>query len=470
MRLKAGCAPERPPDLCPGHPSTCPGHPYTPLYYGWVLVGMLSLTVTVSYGVLMYAFPVLLAPMQAELGWSQAMLTGAFSLAALASGVAAIPIGRAVDRYGARAVMTTGSVGATVLLVGWSRAHQPLAYYAVWLGLGVCMATVFYEPAFAVATQWFHRRRMRAFAIITVAGGLASTIFVPLTVWLESVTGWRATVVWLAAVLGLLTILPHGVLLRRRPDASLHEDRASAAGSASSACASASVVRGLERPIAAADVFRSAEFRWMGAAFFLTAFASFAVAVHLIPVLLERGHTFRFAGASLAALGLAKLPGRLLAAPLSGRWSTSSATIVVFSAQAVGLVGFLIVPGATGVWLLILLFGAGDGAGTTMRADIVATLYGPREYGRISGVLAFYVAVARAAAPLGASLAYIAFGGYTPVLWILALIVMAGASAMARAEGSAEQGRSAIDASFPALLRLPVRDALTRHLSRRGRS
>lgn len=463
MRLRAGSASVRLPDLHRRRSSTR-------LYYGWVVVAVLSVTVTVSYGVLMYAFPVLLAPMQAELGWSQAMLTGAFSLAALASGVAAIPVGRAVDRYGARAVMTIGSAGATVLLVGWSRAQQPAAYYAIWLGLGVCMAAVFYEPAFAVATQWFHRQRTRALAIITVAGGLASTIFVPLTVWLESSTGWRATVVCLAALLGILTILPHGLLLRRRPhDADLHADdalnavSASNADTASNACGSPSGNREQQRSIAAADVFRSAGFRWMGAAFFLTAFANFAMAVHLIPMLLERGHTIGFAGASLAALGLAKLPGRLLAEPLSTRWSTRTAAIVLFSAQAAGLIGFLMVPGAAGVWILVCLFGAGDGASTTTRADIVARFYGPREYGRISGVLAFYVACARAAAPLGASLAFIAFGGYTPVLCILALIVIAAAGAMARADGNVSPRRPAprrppVVASFPAPVRLQVRD------------
>jgi hypothetical protein len=36
--------------------------------YGWLLTGTLAVTVTASYGVLLYAFPVMLGPMQAELG------------------------------------------------------------------------------------------------------------------------------------------------------------------------------------------------------------------------------------------------------------------------------------------------------------------------------------------------------------------------------------------------------------------
>ena len=102
----------------------------------WALVGVLSMTVTVSYGVLMYAFPVMLAPMQEELGWSSALLTGGFSVAALATGIAAIPVGRWIDRYGPRTVMTTGSVAAALLLIAWSRVQHPVTYILVWAGLG----------------------------------------------------------------------------------------------------------------------------------------------------------------------------------------------------------------------------------------------------------------------------------------------------------------------------------------------
>ena len=72
------------------------------LYYGWVVVGTLATTETISWGILYYAFAAFLVPMQQELGWSTATLTGAYSLALLVSGLAAIPVGRWVDRHGPR--------------------------------------------------------------------------------------------------------------------------------------------------------------------------------------------------------------------------------------------------------------------------------------------------------------------------------------------------------------------------------
>jgi hypothetical protein len=50
---------------------------------GWLIVGALSITVTVAYGVLQYAFGVLLPFMHHDLGWSRTAITGAFSVALL---------------------------------------------------------------------------------------------------------------------------------------------------------------------------------------------------------------------------------------------------------------------------------------------------------------------------------------------------------------------------------------------------
>ena len=52
-------------------------------YYGWVLAVVLGACETVSWGVLYYAFSVLIAPTTAELGWSRAAVSGpAFATAA----------------------------------------------------------------------------------------------------------------------------------------------------------------------------------------------------------------------------------------------------------------------------------------------------------------------------------------------------------------------------------------------------
>jgi MFS family permease len=66
------------------------------------LVPGIAVTETVSWGILYYAFPVLLLPMERDLGWSRAALVGAFTLAVITSGVAALVVGRLLDRFPAR--------------------------------------------------------------------------------------------------------------------------------------------------------------------------------------------------------------------------------------------------------------------------------------------------------------------------------------------------------------------------------
>lgn len=403
------------------------GTPTGRLYYGWVLVGALALTEMVSYGILTYTFPVFLAPMGAELGWSRTAMTGAFSVGALVAGIAAVPVGRWVDRSGARWLMTSGSVLAALLLLGWSAVRSLPAFYLLWAAMGAAMAAVLYEPAFAVLAGWFVRLRGRALTVLTFVAGFASVVFVPLATRLVLAYGWRVALVWLAGLLAALTIPPHALLLRHRPaDLGLRPDGDTAAPHR--LCVPAAWP---ERSVPARDAVRARSFHWITMAFSLSAFVTMAFSVHLIPLLLERGFTPEFAGAAMGAVGLMALPGRLFFTPLGSRWSRPAVMAAVFALQALGIGVLMEEPGPRGVWVCVTLFGAGFGAITPARAALLAEFYGPAEYGRISGVLALFLSVARAVAPVGASLLYSAAHGYGAVLWaLLATTLAAGAAVL----------------------------------------
>ena len=102
------------------------------LHYGWIVVATLSVTETVSWGIVYYGFPVFLRSMEEDLHASRVAITGAFSVGLAVSAVAAIPVGRWLDRHGPRALMTAGSCLATSLMVAWSRVETLWAFYAIW--------------------------------------------------------------------------------------------------------------------------------------------------------------------------------------------------------------------------------------------------------------------------------------------------------------------------------------------------
>jgi sugar phosphate permease len=398
------------------------------LYYGWVMVWTLSVTETVSWGILYYAFSVFLDPMHQETGWSIAQLTGAYSLAILLSGLAAIPVGRWTDRHGPRLLMTAGSLAASLLVVGWAVADSLVVFYLVWAGIGLAMAAVLYEPALQVIATWFRRGRSRALTILTFIGGFASVIFIPLADRLVEALGWRDALLVLAAILGVATIPAHALMLRRRPrDLGLEPDGAPLDTAANGAPSVA------EPDMTAREALRSRAFWWLTTAFVLAYFANVAVTVHLIPYLIRAGFAAGFAATAAAAVGLLALPGRLIFTPLGAVVPRQIVAAAIFLTQMVALIALQVVPGTAGVVLFVVLFGAGFGAITPARAALVADLFGAANYGAINGTLALCITIARAIAPVGAGLLFTAAGSYTPVLWTTVVVSALAALAALRA-------------------------------------
>jgi MFS family permease len=389
-------------------------------YYGWVMLLALSFTQVTSWGILYYGFSVFLKPMGGDLHWSRATMTGAFSLALATSGVAGVFVGRWLDRHGPRLLMTVGSCAAALLLLALSMVRTVALFYLIWAAIGVAMAAIFYEPAFAAIATWFVRYRSRALTIITFVGGFASVIYIPLISWLIRTQGWRAAMITLAIVLAVTTIPLHALVLRRRPqDLGLLPDGGEAGSGQQAAGSRQQAAGSTQHSVPARDAIHSTSFRWLTGAFFLAFLANVAVTVHLIPYLTDHGFSAGFAATAAGLIGTLALPGRLIFTPLGGRIPRRFVAAGIFLFQTVGLIVLVTVQSTAGVIIFVVLFGIGFGAITPARAALVAEMYGPREYGTISGILALFVTGARAIAPVSVGLLYTFFGRYEPVFWML---------------------------------------------------
>jgi MFS family permease len=382
----------------------------------WLVVGAVSVTVTVSYGVLQYAFGVLLPSMQQDLGWSRTEVTGAFSVALLVSAAAGLFVGPLLDRRSPRLLMTTGAAAAALLVVGWSRVQTVAGLYLVFAALGVTMATLLYEPVFTVVTRWFFARRRAALTTVTLVGATASLIFSPLTERLEASLGWRDTLVVLAAILAVVAVPLHALVLRSAPNGALTEPR--------------------EQGGTSRRLLSSAPFWFLTAAFALASFSTYAILVHLVSLLIGSGRSPAFAAFAVGLLGLSQLPGRLVLGLLGRRVGPAALPAAVFGLGAAALV---LLAAERSDWAAIIFavgFGASNGMATLLRATLVADLWGRERYGSVLAAVSAPYKVARAAAPVGAAL-LAALGGYTMLLWILAAgtatAAVAGRLAVARA-------------------------------------
>ncbi|WP_270939121.1 MFS transporter, partial [Falsiroseomonas oryzae] len=176
------------------------------------LIWGVSIHQLICWGTLHASVPAFVAPMEAELGWSRAEISGAVTCGLLAAGIAAIPVGRYVDRHGSRWVMTLGAALGVAMLLGWAAVPSLAAFYALWIAIGIVQAMAFAEPAYAAITA-NSRDPRRAVIISTFVTGLTSTIFLPLAATLVELAGWRATLLGFAA-LQLVPAVVAAVLMR----------------------------------------------------------------------------------------------------------------------------------------------------------------------------------------------------------------------------------------------------------------
>lgn len=390
----------------------------------------LCVTQITSWGVLYYAFPVLLPQLTAETGWSGTAATGAFSSALLVSALLGIPLGRVLDRRGPRAVMTTGSVLATVSVLAIAAAPNFAVFAGAWLCAGAAMAGTLYPPAFAALTRWWGSGRVRALTVVTLAGGLASTVFAPLTAALVEHVSWRTAYAVLALILAVVTIPAHALALRapwpQAPDAPPAQDTSQTHHTSQTPepLHTPEQLPPPRRPIAL-----TRPFLMLTAALTLSACTVYAVVIGLVPLLSERGATHTEAAWALGLGGVGQTLGRIFYAPMSRRTGVTTRTTVLIAAGGATTAALALVPGPVPL-LTVLAVAAGMVRGnlTLLVATAVTDRWGTRHYGRLSGILTAPVTVATGLAPFtGAALAG-PLGGY-PALFL----TLAGVSALSAA-------------------------------------
>ncbi|WP_314175622.1 MFS transporter [Streptomyces winkii] len=367
----------------------------------------LCATQITSWGVLYYAFPVLLPRLTAQTGWSGTAATGAFSAALLVSALVGIPVGRVLDRRGPRTVMTAGSVLGTASVLAIAVAPDFLVFTGAWLCAGAAMAGTLYPPAFAAVTRWWGENRVRGLTILTLAGGLASTVFAPITAALSEHLSWRATYATLAVILAAVTVPAHALALRApwppAPEVPHAAQRPGAEATPS-------------RPVA-----RTRPFLLLAVALTLSACSSFAVVIGIVPLLIERGATSTQAAWALGLGGLGQTVGRIFYAPVARRTGVTTRTSVLIAAGGLTTAALAVVPGPVPL-LIALSIGVGMVRGnlTLLQATAVTDRWGARHYGRLSGILTAPVTIATGLAPFtGAALAG-PLGGYSGLFLALA--------------------------------------------------
>ncbi|MEX1270852.1 MAG: MFS transporter [Acidimicrobiia bacterium] len=335
-------------------------------------------TITISvYGSWYYGFGVLLDPIIADTGWSEASLTAAFGVSSMVAGVGALAGGWLLDRHGSRLVFLTAALlGAAAFAVATSTTSLVLFVLAGAAGGGAFGALGFYHITQTAAVRVSAEAATRAIAVLTIWGAFASAIYIPVTAWLVEALDWRAAlrittasaVAWL--VVGALTIDTRTTDRTRRP-----------------------IWRELR------DSLRSRVAKKYVMAQGLVGMGVGTILVYQVPAMTAAGLGLGAASFWAAFRGFAQLGGRLPLMPIVTRLGTTGALRLSYGAIAVGAVLLAVAgtPFLAGAFAVVAGFGIG--ASSPLQGIHARLVFGATSLGTAMGLLSLVFMVIGAIGP-----------------------------------------------------------------------
>jgi len=386
-------------------------------FYGYFVVGASLLIMSTMWGVY-YAFGVFFKPVLNEFGWTKAMISGAFSLAAMTNGILTVAMGGLTDKVGPRMVMTVCGLflGLGFMLMSRiSNVFDLYLFYGIFVGAGMSGSFI---PLTSTVARWFFKRRGLMTGIVAAGSGIGALIGPPVASRLIPIYGWRMSYLILGGIT-LLTVVLSAQLMKRDPAqvgqmpyGKIQIEQ-----------------RGLNprvEGLSLREAICSPQF-WV---FFTTGFCYgycvFAIMVHIAPHAIESGVSAMGAANILATIGGFAILGKVLLGKLGDIVGNRRTLMLGFILTSVALTG--LVPAKT-EWMLFLiagLFGFAYGGIAVSHSPLVAELFGLRSHGLIFGVFAISVGAGGAMGPLLTGYLFDVSNSYQVAFLLCALISLAG--------------------------------------------
>lgn len=374
-----------------------------------VLIAIAGLGVTqiIGWGSTYYLLTILGQPISAALGLSPALVSGGMSLFLILGALTGPFTGRFMDRRGARPGMAAGSVIAATGLALLSQASSGASYIAAWFVIGLSAPLILYPAAFTALTQAAPQNPRRAITLLTLPGGLASTIFWPLTSHLSTVLDWRG-ICLLYAGLNFCICLPIHLLLLP------------SGGTGRPGATTGTAGGGLPAPA------RPRAFALFAIMLALNALLVTGMLNQIMVLLTGLGQQPAHAVVFAMIFGVSQLSARVVDMLAAHRTDALSAAVAVMTGFCLSLTG-LLVAGAAPVSGLVfaVLFGASNGILTIIRGTLVLQLFGVAGYGEKLGTLTVAQGFAGATGPMLTAAILGAFGPLPTVAFCMGLALLA---------------------------------------------
>lgn len=393
----------------------------SPAFSGWTMLLVAGLAVFFSGPAQTYGVSAFVDPMLDELDWSRSLFSTVYSVGTLTSAGVLVVIGRQIDRFGNRLIMSISALvfGAALLILSVTGGVITLLIgFALLRTFGSSVLTL---GARTLVPRWFHSRAGRAFSLIGLAAMLSQAAVPPFNEWMIGTFGWRSA--WrINAAIVLAVLLPIvAIVTRNRPeDVSQFPDGLPPTSNDSA------VGYITESGPTLREALRTSAFWALISTGVVPALVVTGLSFNQVAIMTDRGLPSSLAATTFAVDAAVALPTSLLTGWVVDRFPVRYALAAgqIFLAIAMTILLFVDSP------VLALLYAAvrGIAGGLWSVAGDVAwpRYFGRRHLGSIRGFGFAVGATGAAIGPIPFGLAYDLFDGYTPAIaGLLALPVLA---------------------------------------------
>ncbi len=386
-----------------------------PFYYGWVNLAIAAFAMVGTLPGRTQGLGLITEPLLTDLQIDRIFFARINLWATLIGSLFCLGIGRMIDRFGSRVVLTivVTVLAAVVLLMSGAKEVASLALLiTLTRGLGQSALSVI---SITMVGQWFVRRLSSAMGVYTIVLSLGFMLAFPLVGATVINYGWRTAWTGIGLVL-LLGLAPLGwLLVRRTPEAcglSLDGERV-VENSAANDATGRTLLQALSTPA----------FWIFGLASSVYGLAASGIGLFNESILAERGFDASTYHRTLVISALTALFGNFLGGWLASKWSMNRLMALAMGLLAGSLVALPHVTTQAHIAAYALVMGLAGGFVIVIFFTFWSRAFGRAHLGKIQGAAQALTVLASAVGPLLLAECVTRTGSYAAMFYTLAAIV-----------------------------------------------
>ncbi len=393
------------------------------IFYGWRVVAAIF---GISIGTAATPFAVILKQLITEFDSTRGLVSFMPMILFVGAGISVVFVSKLLERHRPQKFLLIGATvgGVTLLLSGL--ANQLWHLYALSLILGV-IQTGFAGPVVMinVLSRWFVRKRGTAIGIGLAGVSVGNMIITPIIGAISESFGWRATYLFCGLLMLAISIPLILTVLKHNPeDIGLLPDGDEPTASEFKQSSKFSPMLPQQKT-SLITYLRSYQLWLICIAFTLTSICNNAITQHQVSFITDMGISATIAASAFGfTAGIAALSG-WLAGWLADRISPRYVAMLYF-AIIIGSIFILInAHNMSTVWLFVIVFGIGLGAGGTVLPLITNDIFGPAGFNTVYGFINLFFYAGFAFGPPLAGFIFDATGSYLEVFVITIILFIA---------------------------------------------